>query len=136
MARAERFRNVPRAAVAQDSPGSTAELTIGVLGPLYIQCHGAPVEAGPCLVLRLPAVLALEPPRTVPREETVDLLWECDPPRTCVNLIPVYISRLRSQLRAAGQDRPVPHGLIRRDRGGYRPLSTPRPWLSPSSIIY
>lgn len=95
-------------------------LCIAVLGPLKICRNGAHIEVGPAMVRNLLVLLALHPERIVSRDEIIRALWEEDPPATCVNLVQVYVSRLRSQLRAGSGPDPASSGLIVRDRIGYR----------------
>ncbi len=97
--------------------GAGRRLEIGVLGPLEVRRRGELIEIGPAMVRTLLAVLALHPGAVVPREEIAGVLWGGEPPATYVNLVQVYVSRLRSQLRTAG--RPA-HSMVRAERGGYR----------------
>jgi DNA-binding SARP family transcriptional activator/Tfp pilus assembly protein PilF len=72
-----------------------------VLGPVEVWVRGrqvAPSAAKPRAVL---AALVLNPNRLVPAEQLIDVVWGTDAPRTAVNTLQVYVSRLRSVLAAA-----------------------------------
>ncbi|MEU8634189.1 tetratricopeptide repeat protein [Amycolatopsis sp. NPDC048633] len=97
-----------REALAEAPP---ERVRIGVLGPLTVRRGDAPVEIGAEKQRLLLAMLALEPNRTVRREDLVDVIWD-EPPPSCLDLLHTYVARLRRALR--------PADLIATDKGGYR----------------
>ncbi|WP_329429080.1 tetratricopeptide repeat protein [Streptosporangium sp. NBC_01495] len=89
-----------------NGPDGGDDLWIGVLGALSVRRGGAALEVGSAMPRALLGLLALRPGQPVSTGEIVDVLWEHNPPRTCGNLIQVYVGRLRSSLepsRAAGE---------------------------------
>ncbi len=84
---------------------------IGVLGPLTVSRGDEPVEIGAEKQRLILALLALQPNRTVRREDLVDVVWD-EPPPSCLDLLHTYVARLRRALR--------PADLIATDKGGYR----------------
>ena len=62
------------------------------------------------------ACLVSERHRTVPRDELADVLWGHDPPRTWETSLRVVVSKVRSQLVAAG----LPAALVATVPNGYR----------------
>jgi DNA-binding SARP family transcriptional activator len=101
---------------AENTGGIAGRLTIDVLGPMNVFRGGVAVQVGPDMVRKLLAVLALSPGQTVPRAEIAEHLWGADPPGTYVNLLQVYVSRLRGQLRGPGDG----YAVVTWDRIGYR----------------
>ncbi|MEU5258167.1 tetratricopeptide repeat protein [Amycolatopsis sp. NPDC021455] len=97
-----------REALAEAPP---EPVRIGVLGPLTVTRGAEPVEIGAEKQRLLLALLALQPNRTVRREDLVDVIWD-EPPPSCLELLHTYVARLRRALR--------PAGLIATDKGGYR----------------
>ncbi|SFW90991.1 tetratricopeptide repeat protein [Amycolatopsis australiensis] len=97
-----------REALAEAPP---EPVRIGVLGPLTVRRGDSPVEIGAEKQRLLLAMLALQPNRTVRREDLVDVVW-AEPPPSCLDLLHTYVARLRRALR--------PAGLIATDKGGYR----------------
>ena len=112
----------PRGSRANSAPGpgAGADLQVGVLGPLVLSRGGVEIEIGPAMVRNLLALLALHPGRSVPRGEIVDVLWDGDPPATVVNLLHVYVSRLRAQLRGTARGGADDPRAIVLDGDGYR----------------
>lgn len=95
-------------------------LQISILGPLSVRHSASLVTAPSRPMLRLLlALLALHAGQAVGRDEIVDTLWGERPPRTCRNLIHVYIAQLRSSLEA-GQDHSSGTATIEFTEGGYR----------------
>ena len=118
-----------REALAEAPP---EPVRIGVLGPLVVRCGDSPVEIGAEKQRLLLAMLALQPNRTVRREDLVDVIWD-EPPPSCLELLHTYVARLRRALR--------PADLITTDKGGYRLsagedeldlLSSKRCWPAPT----
>ncbi|GAB3162625.1 tetratricopeptide repeat protein [Amycolatopsis stemonae] len=97
-----------REALAEAPP---EPVRIGVLGPLTVLRGDSPVEIGAEKQRLLLAMLALQPNRTVRREDLVDVIWD-EPPPSCLELVHTYVARLRRALR--------PADLITTDKGGYR----------------
>src|SRR5438552_2836644 len=87
-----------------DAEQPSGRWSILVLGPMEVRRDGVAVTVGPAMVRRLLAILVLHPGQVVSRQEIVDALWDGDPPSTYVNLIHVYASRLRAQLRDGSSD--------------------------------
>jgi DNA-binding SARP family transcriptional activator/DNA-binding XRE family transcriptional regulator len=89
-----------QAAPAGPRPGQlearpSARLRFEILGPLTAWRDGTRVELGPPRQRAVLAVLALEPDTFLHRETIIDALWGDRPPRTAVNLVQTYVSRLR-----------------------------------------
>lgn len=97
-----------REALAEAPP---EPVRIGVLGPLTVRRGDCPVEIGAEKQRLLLAMLALQPNRTVRREDLVDVVWD-EPPPSCLDLLHTYVARLRRTLRPADP--------IATDKGGYR----------------
>ena len=116
-------RNAERGSVRRPRPETARRLRealaeappepvrIGVLGPLVVRRGESEVEIGAEKQRLLLALLALQPNRTVRREDLVDVIWD-EPPPSCLELLHTYVARLRRALR--------PAGLIATDKGGYR----------------
>ncbi|WP_271217314.1 BTAD domain-containing putative transcriptional regulator [Streptosporangium carneum] len=98
----------------------TAEtgLWIGVLGALSVRRDGVALEIGSAMPRTLLGLLALRRRSPVPTEEIVDVLWGHNPPRTCVNLIQVYVGRLRARLEPERETRATAL-TVRRTPDGY-----------------
>lgn len=117
------IRNAERGSVRRPRPETERRLRealaeappepvrIDVLGPLAVRFGDRPVEIGAEKQRLLLALLALQPNRTVRREDLVDVIWD-EPPPSCLELVHTYVARLRRALR--------PAGLITTDKGGYR----------------
>ncbi|WP_326613896.1 winged helix-turn-helix domain-containing protein [Streptomyces scopuliridis] len=111
----------PRRQVA--APGTTVRqrtgpaagpwLRVSVLGPLRVSLARQPVDVGPVRQQAVLAALALSPDRSVSRQELLDGVWGMESPDG--NVVPVYVYRLRKNLRLAE----CPDPVIRRDRYGY-----------------
>ena len=97
-----------REALAEAPP---EPVRIGVLGPLTVRRGDARSRSAPRSSALLLALLALQPNRTVRREDLVDVIWD-EPPPSCLELLHTYVARLRRALR--------PADLITTDKGGYR----------------
>ncbi|NBH09162.1 winged helix-turn-helix domain-containing protein, partial [Amycolatopsis sp. SID8362] len=79
--------------------------------PLTVSRGAEPVEIGAEKQRLILALLALQPNRTVRREDLVDVVWD-EPPPSCLDLLHTYVARLRRALR--------PADLIATDKRGYR----------------
>jgi DNA-binding SARP family transcriptional activator len=90
-------RSAQAGPAAPSGPGqlTSARLRLEILGPLAAWRDGAHVELGPPRQRAVLALLALEPDTLVHRETIIDALWGDRPPRTVVNLVQTYVSRLR-----------------------------------------
>jgi DNA-binding SARP family transcriptional activator/DNA-binding XRE family transcriptional regulator len=80
------------------SPPPGPGVRIHLLGPLGAWRDGAPVPLGPPKQRAVLCLLALEPNALVHREVIIDVLWPDGPPKTAVNLVQTYVSRLRAAL--------------------------------------
>jgi DNA-binding SARP family transcriptional activator len=116
----------PPPVAADGTPTEVAEsgLWVTVLGPLTVLRDGVPVKVGPAMVRNLLGLLALSAPGSVSREAIVEALWRTEPPATYANLIHVYVSRLRTQLRATSGDVAT---VVHSEHGHYRldPVAAP-----------
>ncbi|MBB5867530.1 DNA-binding SARP family transcriptional activator/DNA-binding XRE family transcriptional regulator/Tfp pilus assembly protein PilF [Allocatelliglobosispora scoriae] len=99
---------------ARDRPG----LRLGVLGPLLLSHPDGPVAVDQAMPRTLLSLLALHPGQPVPVSEAIDTLWGDDPPKTCHNLVQVYVGRLRRLLQT-GQRPPSAGDTIRFSAAGY-----------------
>jgi DNA-binding SARP family transcriptional activator/DNA-binding XRE family transcriptional regulator len=68
---------------------------VEILGPLAVWRDGVRIELGSLRQRAVLALLALEPDTLIHRETIIDTLWADKPPRTAVNLVQTYVSRLR-----------------------------------------
>ncbi|WP_158273881.1 BTAD domain-containing putative transcriptional regulator [Micromonospora sp. RP3T] len=116
-------RDELRAVVGRAAGAGTGALRVDVLGPLDVRRGDRPLRLGSANQRCLLALLALGAGRVVGQQEIVDVLWADDPPRTAVNLVHVYVSRLRRDLADAAPGRAGPHPgdqLLAHVNGGYR----------------
>lgn len=70
-------------------------MELRLLGAVEAHEGGQPVELGPRQQRLVLAVLALEVNTLVPVERLVELVWPGSPPRTAVNAVRTYVSKLR-----------------------------------------
>jgi DNA-binding SARP family transcriptional activator len=89
-------------------------LTVRLLGPVQILLDGSPVDAGPSRQRCVLAALAVETGRPVPVPALIDRVWDERPPQRAQHALQVYLSRIRSVLRAADAG-----ALVSRRSGGY-----------------
>lgn len=89
-------------AAARERPG----LRLGVLGPLLVSGPQGPVAVDQAMPRTLLSLLALHPGRPVPVSAAIDTLWGDEPPKSCHNLVQVYVGRLRRLL----DGQPAPAG--------------------------
>ncbi|HEX3925185.1 MAG TPA: BTAD domain-containing putative transcriptional regulator [Streptosporangiaceae bacterium] len=101
---------------AESAPGTGVRLRL--LGPLAAWRDGRPVLLGPPRQRAVLAILAIESNAVVHRETIIDALWE-QPPATAVNLVQVYVSRLRAALDPARSPQDQ-DGLLVSARTSYR----------------
>ncbi|WP_282692402.1 BTAD domain-containing putative transcriptional regulator [Streptomyces sp. CC208A] len=95
--------------------GRAPEIRISVLGPLRAWKDGRPLGLGPPRQQAVLAALALDAGRTLSRRELLDGIWGMEPP--AANVVPVYVYRLRGNLRTGdGPDTVIEHDR----RRGYR----------------
>ncbi|QBI20978.1 helix-turn-helix domain-containing protein [Egibacter rhizosphaerae] len=86
-------------------------MEVRVLGPVDVVVDGVPVALGGRRPKTIVAVLALRAGRTVPIERLVDEVWGEAPPRSAVDTLQSYLSRLRTAFARVGVgDRLVTHG--------------------------
>ncbi len=104
-------------AVVAPSLGPDRNLQINVLGPLEVWHRGTLVPPGTAAQQCLLGLLALQPGRTVTRDEIVEVLWGHSPPAAYVNLTQVYVRRLRRILEPDSKTRTEFRVLTRVDRG-------------------
>ncbi|MFI6320048.1 BTAD domain-containing putative transcriptional regulator [Nonomuraea sp. NPDC050556] len=71
---------------------------MALLGVVRAWRDGVEVDAGSPKMRLLLAVLALAEGRAVSKDRLIDLLWDDEPPRTALNSLRTYVSRLRSVL--------------------------------------
>ncbi|MER7280075.1 tetratricopeptide repeat protein [Dactylosporangium sp. NPDC000244] len=102
----------------READDAKAAVHVGVLGTLSMRLGDAAVEVRSPMLRGLLGLLALHPRQAVSRDEIVDVLWD-SPPRTCLNLVHVYVGQLRRLLEPDRRQR-RPSGTIRLAAGGYR----------------
>jgi DNA-binding SARP family transcriptional activator len=71
---------------------------LGVLGPLRVQQHGAPVNIPGAKPRALLTMLGLHNGSVVAADTLIELLWGADPPRTAAKALQTHISALRRTL--------------------------------------
>src|SRR6201998_2250854 len=71
---------------------------LGVLGPLQVRQHGAPVTIPGAKPRAILTMLGLHGGSVVSAETLVELLWGEDPPRTAAKALPTHISSLSRAL--------------------------------------
>src|SRR5215469_3262262 len=86
-----------------------------VLGPVEAWAAGRRLALGHARQRSVLAVLLVEAGRVIAAEQIVDRVWGEDPPRSVLNVLSGYVTRLRHALAAAG----VVGVAIRREPGGY-----------------
>lgn len=72
-----------------------------VLGPVGVWVHGRRMGPSAPKPRALLAALVLDANRLISAEQLINVLWESDPPRTALNTLQVYVSRLRAILTTA-----------------------------------
>ncbi|WBB79711.1 AfsR/SARP family transcriptional regulator [Micromonospora sp. WMMD882] len=87
-----------------------------ILGSTEVTEGGRSLAVGGPKPRRALAALLLEAGRVVPVESLVDAVWGDEPPRSAVNALQTYVSRLRRVLGA---------GTLCRHRAGYRLTADP-----------
>ncbi|MFG1675452.1 BTAD domain-containing putative transcriptional regulator, partial [Micromonospora sp. NPDC049282] len=113
----ERFTQLARPP-QRDRVEAAGPAGVRVLGPLLVTRAGrsADLRAGRHRVVL--ARLALEPGRSVSRDELVHLLWGERPPPSAANVVQTHVSRIRRLLEPRLQsDRPP---AVTLESGGYR----------------
>ncbi len=100
-------------------PASAARLRIGVLGPLLVHRGPQAVEVTSAMQRNLLGLLAVQPRQTVGAHEIVEVLWEQEPPRTCLQLVHTHVGQLRRLLEPERGSR-APGRVLRHVAGGYR----------------
>lgn len=84
-------------------PGRREDLRLKVLGEFEACVDATPLPLGGRQQRALLLTVALEPGRTVPVPRLVDRLWGERPPRSAVQTLHAYVSRLRAVLPGGGQ---------------------------------
>ena len=77
-------------------------MEVRILGPLEVVHAGTPVALGGTKQRAVFAMLALRVNRVVSIDFLVDGLWGTAPPTDPINVVQVYVSRLRKALRPQG----------------------------------
>ncbi len=93
-------------------------MEVRILGPLEVLRAGSPLALGGTKQRSVFAMLALRVNRVVSIDFLVDGLWGSAPPTDPVNVVQVYVSRLRKVLRPHG-DKDGPDGAVLRRAPGY-----------------
>src|ERR1700752_3337081 len=75
-----------------------SRVELGVLGPLQVRQHGAPVTIPGAKPRAILTMLGLHGGSVVPADTLVELLWGEDPPRTAAKALQTHISALRRAL--------------------------------------
>ncbi|MBE1495526.1 DNA-binding NarL/FixJ family response regulator/DNA-binding SARP family transcriptional activator [Amycolatopsis lexingtonensis] len=96
---------------------AAARLRFSVLGPLRAWRGTAALDLGPVRQQALLAALLLRPDVVVTDHGLLDDVWGLEPPGTGTGVLPTYVLRLRSCLRAAHET--SKESVIRRGRAGY-----------------
>jgi DNA-binding SARP family transcriptional activator len=108
------------ASTMPDGSQETADLRIGVLGPLLARRDGAPVLLGGPGQRALFGLLAVQPGAAIHREAIADVLWGAgSPPPGGIAVIQSYVSRLRGLLEP-GRTARSRSGLLASDGPYYR----------------
>jgi DNA-binding SARP family transcriptional activator/Tfp pilus assembly protein PilF/DNA-binding XRE family transcriptional regulator len=94
-------------------------LRLHVLGPLVARRNGTAIELGGARRRAVLGLLALSAGSLVHREAIIDMLWPDDPPASALNLIQVYVSRLRRLIDPEPRP-PGGHGLLVSAGSSYR----------------
>jgi DNA-binding SARP family transcriptional activator/DNA-binding XRE family transcriptional regulator len=125
LADAGRGRSAPqRSRLAGSVPaagpmGHDQGLWLAALGPLEAWRDGIPLSLGSSAQRAILGLLLMDPGVPTRQETIIDVLWGEKPPRTAVDLLYAYVSRLRRILqppsRSAGDD-----GMIHSVGGGYK----------------
>ncbi|WP_433219640.1 tetratricopeptide repeat protein [Dactylosporangium sp. CS-047395] len=110
-------RHALRSALTGGGKGAAQTVQVRVLGPLSVAREDVAVEVGSPMLRSLLGLLAIHPRQAVSRDEIVDVLWE-RPPRSCLNLIHVYIGQLRRLLEPERRRRGTA-ATVRLAPGGY-----------------
>ena len=118
-ARSSRERPVTAARTAAAVPTDSADLYLGVLGPLVVYRRGGPASVGTPAARALLGLLALHPGVALSREFVISALWGDDPPPAAVATVQSYVSRLRSALDA-GRRTHARDGLLSSEGASYR----------------
>ncbi|NBH07234.1 BTAD domain-containing putative transcriptional regulator [Amycolatopsis sp. SID8362] len=106
---------VTAARTTVDSP--PPHLRFSVLGPLRAWRGTTALDLGPVRQQALLAALLLRPDVVVTDHGLLDDVWGLEPPGTGTGVLPTYVLRLRSCLRAAHET--SKESVIRRGRAGY-----------------
>ena len=112
-------------AVVAHGEGRGSELRLTVLRSLEAWRGGAPVNLGTVRQRAVLALLAVNANAGMHREAIIDALWRHDPPASAVNLVQVWISRLRHILDPGRLPRD-PEGLLVSSGTSYRLRLTAR----------
>ncbi len=112
-------RSLSAGALSMSSSGEDLRCWVGVLGPLVVRRGAATTEvSGPGLRCLL-GLLSLQPGQVVSREQIIDVLWQAAPPTAYLNIIQVYVRRLR-RLLEPNNERCSGFRILVRSGTGYR----------------
>ena len=75
---------------------------ISILGPLVLRVGAADQRLGSMMQRIVLGLLLARPGESISRDQLVDLLWEDQPPASCLNLVQTYVARLRRALAPLG----------------------------------
>src|SRR5262245_17739492 len=78
--------------------GTLRTVELGVLGPLQVRQHGAPVTIPGAKPRAILTMLGLHSGSVVSADTLVELLWGEDPPRTAAKALQTHVSSLRRTL--------------------------------------
>src|SRR5436190_616524 len=97
----------------------SAQLDIGLLGPLTAELSGTPVTPSAPKQRQVLALLALNAGRVVTVPTLIEELWDDRPPRSYASTLQTYIFQLRNALEAALPGDSAARGLLRTQHSGY-----------------
>ena len=93
-------------------------MEISLLGPLEVSFNQARLNVPGQKLRTLLAVFALNPSKTISRDDLIDELWSQAPPKDAVNSLQVHVLRLR-RLLASYVGTPAMRRLLQTTSSGY-----------------
>ncbi len=96
-----------------------AQLSVGLLGPLYADLSGVQVTPSAPKQRQVLALIALNAGRVVTVPTLIEELWGDRPPRSYATTLQTYIFQLRNALTAALPGNPAARQLLSTQHGGY-----------------
>jgi DNA-binding SARP family transcriptional activator/DNA-binding XRE family transcriptional regulator/DNA-binding transcriptional ArsR family regulator len=100
-------------------PADRGRLELGVLGPLVVRRGDRPVGPWSPMQRCVLGLLALRRGQPASRDEIIDVLWGDVPPRSCRNLVHVYVGQVRRHLEPRRGPR-APARIVVAVPAGYR----------------